>query len=86
MQEGGYDLAARHARVRQTLDTLSLDALVVTCAPNIRYLSNHAGSSGVLVLTYADPKTPSTLFTIASPEQAAIPEPSPRNGGSAVQW
>jgi Xaa-Pro aminopeptidase len=45
------DLAARHARVRQTLDTLSLDALVVTCAPNIRYLSNHAGSSGVLVLT-----------------------------------
>ena len=37
--------------MRQQLDTLNLDALVVTCPPNIRYLSNHAGSSGVLVLT-----------------------------------
>ena len=44
-------LAARQARARQHLDTLSLDALVVTCASNVRYLSNHAGSSGVLVLT-----------------------------------
>ena len=44
-------LAARLARVRQYLETLSLDALVVTCAANIRYLSNHTGSSGVLVLT-----------------------------------
>jgi Xaa-Pro aminopeptidase len=44
-------LAAREARVRQKLDTLNLDALVVTCLPNIRYLSNHAGTSGVLVLT-----------------------------------
>jgi Xaa-Pro aminopeptidase len=44
-------LVARHARVRQSLDTLSLDALVVSAATNIRYLSNHAGSSGVLVLT-----------------------------------
>src|SRR5688572_3572200 len=44
-------LAARHARVRQQLDTLSLDALVVTCAANIRYLTNHAGSSGILVFT-----------------------------------
>ena len=44
-------LAARHARARQRLGTLSLDALVVTCAANIRYLSNHVGSSGVLVLT-----------------------------------
>jgi Xaa-Pro aminopeptidase len=44
-------LAARHARVRQTLDTLTLDALVVTCAANIRYLTHHAGSSGILVLT-----------------------------------
>jgi Xaa-Pro aminopeptidase len=43
-------LAARHARVRQALDTLTLDALVVSCAPNIRYLSNHAGSSGILVI------------------------------------
>jgi Xaa-Pro aminopeptidase len=44
-------LAARHARVRQKLDTLSVDALVVTCSANIRYLSNHVGSSGVLILT-----------------------------------
>jgi len=44
-------LAARHACVRQTLDMLTLDALVLTCAANIRYLSNHAGSSGLLVLT-----------------------------------
>jgi Xaa-Pro aminopeptidase len=50
-QPTSIDLAARHVRVRQTLDTLSLDALVVTDAANIRYLSNHAGSSGVLVLT-----------------------------------
>ena len=44
-------LAARQARLRQRLTTLSLDALVVTCASNIRYLSNHTGSSGVLVIT-----------------------------------
>jgi Xaa-Pro aminopeptidase len=50
-QPTSVDLAARHVRVRQTLDTLSLDALVVTAAANIRYLSNHAGSSGILILT-----------------------------------
>ena len=44
-------VAARQARLRQRLSALSLDALVVTCAPNIRYLSNHTGSAGVLVLT-----------------------------------
>ena len=44
-------LADRQARLRQRLSTLGLDTLVVTCAPNIRYLSNHAGSSGVLVIT-----------------------------------
>jgi Xaa-Pro aminopeptidase len=44
-------LAARLARVRRDLDALTLDALVVTCAANIRYLSNHAGSSGFVVLT-----------------------------------
>jgi Xaa-Pro aminopeptidase len=44
-------LAARQARARQRLDAMSLDALVVTCAANVRYLSNHTGSSGVLVLT-----------------------------------
>jgi Xaa-Pro aminopeptidase len=44
-------LARRHARVRDAIDTLSLDALVVTSATNIRYLTNHAGSAGVLVVT-----------------------------------
>ena len=47
-------LATRQARLRQRLSTLSLDALVVTCAPNIRYLSNHTGSAGVLVVTADD--------------------------------
>ena len=44
-------LARRLARVRQALETLNLDALIVTCATNIRYLTNHAGSAGVLVVT-----------------------------------
>ena len=44
-------LAARHARLRQRLGALSLDALIVTCTANVRYLSNHTGSSGVLVVT-----------------------------------
>ena len=44
-------LAARHARIRESLDTLSLDALIVTPPTNIRYLSNHAGTAGILVLT-----------------------------------
>jgi Xaa-Pro aminopeptidase len=45
------DLAGRQRRIRQTLDLLTLDALVVTSATNIRYLSNHSGSAGMLVLT-----------------------------------
>ena len=44
-------LARRLVRVRDTLDTLGLDALIVTDPINIRYLSNHVGSAGVLVLT-----------------------------------
>jgi Xaa-Pro aminopeptidase len=44
-------LSARHRRVRESLETLSLDALIVTPPANIRYLSNHAGSAGILVLT-----------------------------------
>ncbi|MBI3048242.1 MAG: aminopeptidase P family protein [Acidobacteria bacterium] len=44
-------LAARHGRIHQALDELSLGALVVTAAANVRYLTNHAGSAGVLVLT-----------------------------------
>jgi len=44
-------LAQRHDRVRESLETLSLDALIVTPPSNIRYLSNHAGSAGILVIT-----------------------------------
>ena len=44
-------LAARHAHVRRALDTLSLDALVITEAANIRYLANHVGTAGILVVT-----------------------------------
>jgi Xaa-Pro aminopeptidase len=44
-------LAARFWRLRQSLDALSLDAFVVTHAPNIRYLTSHAGSAGILVVT-----------------------------------
>lgn len=32
------------------LETLSLDALIVTSAANIRYLTNHTGSAGILVI------------------------------------
>jgi len=41
----------RQARIRETLETLNLDALIVTDALNVRYLSNHIGSAGILVLT-----------------------------------
>jgi Xaa-Pro aminopeptidase len=44
-------LARRHARIRESLETLSLDALIVTPSTNIRYLSNHAGTAGILVIT-----------------------------------
>jgi Xaa-Pro aminopeptidase len=44
-------LATRHRLVRSRLAALGLDALVVTSPSNIRYLSNHAGTAGTLVLT-----------------------------------
>ena len=44
-------LGQRHNRIRESLETLSLDALIVTPPSNIRYLSNHAGSAGILVVT-----------------------------------
>jgi Xaa-Pro aminopeptidase len=50
---GSELLAARHRVVRSTLATLGLDGLVVTSPANIRYLSNHAGSAGTLVLTHS---------------------------------
>ena len=47
-------LSDRQARVRRRLDVLNLAAFVVTSPANIRYLSNHVGSSGILVLTRDD--------------------------------
>ena len=44
-------LARRHERVREALETLGLDALIVTPPANIRYLCNHGGTAGILVLT-----------------------------------
>jgi Xaa-Pro aminopeptidase len=43
-------LSERHAAVRGRFDELAINALVITHPPNIFYLSNHAGSAGVLVL------------------------------------
>jgi Xaa-Pro aminopeptidase len=45
-------LEDRHLRVRAPLKDHGLDALVVTHTPNIRYLSNHSGSAGIVVLTH----------------------------------
>jgi len=45
------DFAARHARVRRALEALTLDALIVTTPPNMRYLTGHAGTAGTLVAT-----------------------------------
>jgi Xaa-Pro aminopeptidase len=47
-------LAARHARVRRALEASSLDALIVTTPANIRYLANHVGTAGTLIVTPAD--------------------------------
>jgi Xaa-Pro aminopeptidase len=44
-------LARRHSRLAQALDSLGLDALVIVAPTNIRYLTNHAGSAGTLVMT-----------------------------------
>jgi Xaa-Pro aminopeptidase len=45
------DLLARHSAVRRTLETLGLGALIVTAPANIRYLTNHVGSAGTLLVT-----------------------------------
>ncbi|MEQ1759154.1 MAG: Xaa-Pro peptidase family protein [Vicinamibacterales bacterium] len=44
-------LAERHTRLQAALSAQSLTAMVVTSAPNIRYLTNHDGSAGVLVVS-----------------------------------
>lgn len=43
-------LTRRLERVRETVTSLNLDALIVTDPSNIRYVSNHVGSAGILVL------------------------------------
>lgn len=54
MFPGSDILAARHRVIRARLAALGLDGLVVTNPTNIRYLSNHAGSAGTLVITPSD--------------------------------
>ena len=44
-------LEERQVRVRAQMHDLGLDALVVTHAPNVLYLTNHAATAGLLVLT-----------------------------------
>jgi len=51
---GSDSLTARHRAVRNRLAALGLDGLVVTNPTNIRYLSNHAGSAGTLVVTHSE--------------------------------
>jgi Xaa-Pro aminopeptidase len=51
---GSGVLAARHRAVRARLTGLGLDGLVVTSPTNVRYLSNHAGTAGTLVITPSD--------------------------------
>jgi len=51
---GSDVLAARHVRVRRALEASGLDALIVTTPANIRYLANHVGSAGTLIVTPSD--------------------------------
>jgi Xaa-Pro aminopeptidase len=51
---GSDVLAARHARVRRALEASGLDALIVTTPANIRYLANHVGTAGTLIVTPSD--------------------------------
>ena len=51
---GSEVLSARHRVVRARLTGLALDGLVVTNPTNVRYLSNHAGTAGTLVITHRD--------------------------------
>ena len=44
-------LSERHTRLRASFAALSIDALVVGSGPNLRYLTNHAGTAGLGVVT-----------------------------------
>lgn len=48
---GSDVLAARHVRVRRALEALGLDGLIVTTPANMRYLANHVGTAGTLLVT-----------------------------------
>ena len=50
---GSDVLAARHARVRSALEAKGLEALIVTTPANIRYLANHIGTAGTLLMSIA---------------------------------
>lgn len=45
------DFQARQQRVRRALAEQSLDALIVTHLPNIRYLTGFTGSAGIVLIT-----------------------------------
>ena len=47
----GDALSRRHQIIREACASRSLDALVVTSLPNIRYLTNFTGSAAIVVLT-----------------------------------
>jgi Xaa-Pro aminopeptidase len=51
---GSDVVAARHVRVRRALEALGLDALIVTTPANMRYLANHVGTAGTLLVTPGD--------------------------------
>jgi Xaa-Pro aminopeptidase len=51
---GSDVLAARHARARSALEAHGLEALIVTTPVNIRYLANHIGTAGTLIITPDD--------------------------------
>ncbi|HET7789190.1 MAG TPA: Xaa-Pro peptidase family protein [Gemmatimonadales bacterium] len=44
----------RHRRLSAALEAAGLDALLVTSAPNIRYLTGFSGSAGLVVVTRAE--------------------------------
>jgi Xaa-Pro aminopeptidase len=44
-------LSERQAKLRRSMTDLDLDAAIVTRACNVRYLTNHIGSAGIVVLT-----------------------------------
>jgi Xaa-Pro aminopeptidase len=47
-------LADRHVLARRALGGLGLDGAVITCGANVRYLTNHGGSAGILVVLKED--------------------------------